>query len=317
MSAAAAALRFNHPNPPCRPDRARRRARSLARASAGLGVLLVLEAPMSLKRGVPSILARPKALALPVPHGAATMLVMPSFELSEQQQALVRAARDFTRKEIIPEASRLDEAGTFPREICHKAWEAGLLNCEIPEAYGGVGLSCFEHCLIIEEIAYGCMGVATTMDGNLLGSMPILIAGTEDQKRRYFGRLLESPIFAAYCCSEPDAGSDVAGLKSSYRKDGDGYILTGQKRWITNGGVADFYTVFARQQGTERHAGISCFVVDRNLPGVSTGKKENKMGQRASDTSDVLFEDVRLGPECLVGREGEGFKLAMRTFDRT
>jgi acyl-CoA dehydrogenase len=151
----------------------------------------------------------------------------------------------------------------------------------------------------------------------MLGAMPILVAGTDAQKKSYLGRLLAKPIFAAYCCSEPDAGSDVAGLKSKYRKDGNGFLLTGQKRWITNGGVADFYTVFARVEGTERHKGITCFVVDRNLPGVSVGKKENKMGQRASNTTDVLFEDVRLGPENVIGVEGEGFKIAMRTFDRT
>jgi acyl-CoA dehydrogenase len=191
------------------------------------------------------------------------------------------------------------------------------MNCEIPESLGGLGLSCLDYSLVLEELSYGCVGVNTTVAGNMLGAMPILVAGTEAQKKSYLGRLLAKPIFAAYCCSEPDAGSDVAGLKSKYRKDGSGFLLTGQKRWITNGGVADFYTVFARVEGTERHKGITCFVVDRNLPGVSVGKKENKMGQRASNTTDVLFEDVRLGPENVIGVEGEGFKIAMRTFDRT
>jgi acyl-CoA dehydrogenase len=147
--------------------------------------------------------------------------------------------------------------------------------------------------------------------------MPIVIAGTEAQKKEYFGRLLAAPLFAAYCCSEPDAGSDVAGMKSSYRKVGDDYVITGQKRWITNGGVADFYTVFARAEGTQRHKGITCFVVDRSTPGVSVGKKENKMGQRCSNTTDVLFEEVKVSAKNIVGAEGEGFKVAMRTFDRT
>jgi acyl-CoA dehydrogenase len=242
---------------------------------------------------------------------------MVSFDYSDEQKALVQTARDFTRKEIIPVAGQLDEEGTFPREICERAWETGLMNCEIPESLGGLGLSCLDYSLILEELSYGCVGINTTVAGNMLGAMPILVAGTEAQKKSYLGRLLAKPIFAAYCCSEPDAGSDVAGLKSKYRKDGSGFLLTGQKRWITNGGVADFYTVFARVEGTERHKGITCFVVDRNLPGVSVGKKENKMGQRASNTTDVLFEDVRLGPENLIGVEGEGFKIAMRTFDRT
>jgi acyl-CoA dehydrogenase len=147
--------------------------------------------------------------------------------------------------------------------------------------------------------------------------MPIVLAGTEEQKKEYFGRLLAAPLFAAYCCSEPDAGSDVAGMKTRYRKVGDDYVITGQKRWITNGGVADFYTVFARAEGTQRHKGITCFVVDRNTPGVSVGKKEKKMGQRCSNTTDVIFEEVKVGAKNVVGPEGEGFKIAMRTFDRT
>jgi acyl-CoA dehydrogenase len=214
-------------------------------------------------------------------------------------------------------AGALDEEGKFPQQICEKAWETGLMNCEIPEAYGGLGLSVLSHCLILEEMSYGCLGVNTTAGGNSLGTMPLILAGTEEQKKEYFGRLLAKPIFAAYACSEPDAGSDVAGMKSRYRKVGDDYVLTGQKRWITNGGVADFYTTFARLEGTERHKGITCFVVDRNTPGVSVGKKENKMGQRASNTTDVIFEEVKLGKKNVVGVEGEGFKVAMRTFDRT
>jgi acyl-CoA dehydrogenase len=242
---------------------------------------------------------------------------MPSFDFSEEQQQLIDTAREFTRKEIVPVAGQLDEEGTFPKEICKKGWETGLMNCEIPEAYGGLGLSCLSHCLVLEEISYGCTGVNTTMAGNMLGTMPIILAGTEEQKKHYFGRLLAEPIFAAYCCSEPDAGSDVAGMKSKFKKVGDDYVLTGQKRWITNGGVAAFYTVFAREEGTQRHKGITCFVVDRDTPGVSVGKKENKMGQRASNTTDVIFEDVKVSAKNVVGPEGQGFKVAMKTFDRS
>ncbi|HVZ72999.1 MAG TPA: acyl-CoA dehydrogenase family protein [Polyangia bacterium] len=242
---------------------------------------------------------------------------MPSFDFSEEQQQLVDTAREFARKEIVPVAGHLDEEGIFPKDICKKGWETGLMNCEIPEAYGGLGLSCLSHCLVLEEISYGCTGVNTTMAGNMLGTMPIIIAGSEEQKKAYFGRLLAEPIFAAYCCSEPDAGSDVAGMKTKFRKVGDDYVLTGQKRWITNGGVASFYTVFAREEGTERHKGITCFVLDRDTPGVSVGKKENKMGQRASNTTDVIFEDVKVGKANVVGGEGNGFKVAMKTFDRS
>ncbi len=242
---------------------------------------------------------------------------MVGFDFTEEQQQLIQTARDFTKKEITPVAGELDEHGTFPTDICKKAWETGLMNCELPESLGGLGLSCLSHCLVLEEISFGCVGINTTLAGNALASMPLMIAGSEEQKRNYLGRLLEKPIFAAYACSEPDAGSDVAGMKSRYRKVGDEYILTGQKRWITNGGVADFYVTFARQEGTDRHKGITCFVLDRNLPGVSVGKKENKMGQRASNTTDVLFDEVKLNASHVVGAEGDGFKIAMRTFDRS
>jgi acyl-CoA dehydrogenase len=242
---------------------------------------------------------------------------MPNFEFSDEEKQLIDTARDFTRKEIVPVAGELDEHGTFPADICKKAWETGLMNCEIPEAVGGLGLSCLAHCLVLEEISYGCTGVNTTLAANMLGTMPIIIAGTDAQRKQHLGRLLAEPVFAAYCCSEPDAGSDVAGLKTSYKKVGDDYVLTGQKRWITNGGVASFYTVFAREEGTSRHKGITCFVVDRQTPGLSVGKKENKMGQRCSNTTDVIFEEVKVNKANVVGTEGDGFKVAMRTFDRT
>ncbi|HXI61037.1 MAG TPA: acyl-CoA dehydrogenase family protein [Polyangia bacterium] len=242
---------------------------------------------------------------------------MPSFDFTDEQQQLIDTAREFTRKEIIPVAGQLDEEGTFPRAICDKAFETGLMNCEIPEKYGGLGLSCLSHSLVLEEISVGCTGVNTTLAGNMLGAMPIILAGSEEQRKTYFARLLAKPIFAAYCCSEPDAGSDVAGMKTRYRKVGDEYVITGQKRWITNGGMADFYTVFAREEGTQRHKGITCFVVDRATPGLSVGKKENKMGQRCSNTTDVIFEEVKVGKANVVGPEGDGFKVAMRTFDRT
>ena len=242
---------------------------------------------------------------------------MPNFEFSDEEKQLVDTAREFARKEIVPVAGELDEHGTFPGDICKKAWETGLMNCEIPEAFGGIGLGCLAHCLVLEEISYGCTGVNTTMAANMLGTMPIIIAGTDAQKKMYFDRLLAEPVFAAYCCSEPDAGSDVAGMKTSYKKVGDDYVITGQKRWITNGGVASFYTVFAREEGTSRHKGVTCFVVDRQTPGVSVGKKENKMGQRCSNTTDVIFEEVKVPKANIVGGEGNGFKVAMRSFDRT
>ena len=246
-----------------------------------------------------------------------TIQSMFDLTLTDEQNALIETAREFARKEVAPVAGHLDEEGKFPAEIMNKAFELGLMNFEIPEAYGGLGLSCLTHSLIMEEIAWACAGVNTTMAANMLGTMPIIIAGTDAQKKQYFDRLLAEPIFASYCCSEPDAGSDVAGMKTSYKKVGDDYVITGQKRWITNGGVASFYTVFAREEGSTRHKGITCFIVERDAPGVSVGKKENKMGQRCSNTTDVIFEDVKVGKANIVGPEGEGFKVAMRSFDRT
>jgi acyl-CoA dehydrogenase len=237
--------------------------------------------------------------------------------LTEEQQALIQTARDFTRKEIIPHAGKWDEEGYFPREALKKAWETGLMNSEIPEAYGGLGLGCLEHCLLQEEIGYGCAGVNTSLSANMLGSMPIMIAGTEEQKKKYLGWLIREPIFAAYCCSEPDAGSDVANMSTKVTRKGDSYVINGQKRWITNGGVASWYTVLATFDRSMKHKGIACFVVEASTPGVKTGRKEDKLGQRASITNDVLFEDVVVPKSALIGGESDGFKIAMKTFDRS
>jgi acyl-CoA dehydrogenase len=237
--------------------------------------------------------------------------------LSEEQQALAQTARDFTRKEIIPKAAHYDETGEFPREIFKKAWETGLMNVEIPEAYGGLGGTCLDNCLVQEEVSFGCSGINTSMAANSLGATPVVIAGTDEQKREYLTRLTKELTFCAYCCSEPDAGSDVAGMRTRVTKHGDEYVLNGQKRWITNGGVAGFYTVFATFDPAMKHKGIACFVVDAKTPGVKAGRKENKMGQRASNTTDVIFEDVKLPKSALLGPEDGGFKIAMRTFDKS
>jgi acyl-CoA dehydrogenase len=242
--------------------------------------------------------------------------------LTDEQKDFVATAREFTKREITPAAARLDEEGAFPHDICKKAFEVGLMNLEVPEQYGGLGLSCLTDTLIHEEIAYGCTGVNTTLTVNTLGALPLLIAGTEAQKERWLGALTRGdgkggPIFASYACSEPDAGSDVAAMRTRVEKAGDEYILNGQKRWITNGGVSSWMTTFATLDPKLRHKGITCFVLDTSTSGVKIGKKENKMGQRASMTNDIIFEDVRLPKSALVGEEGGGFKIAMKTFDRS
>ncbi|MDQ3366453.1 MAG: acyl-CoA dehydrogenase family protein [Myxococcota bacterium] len=239
------------------------------------------------------------------------------FRLTEEQDALVQTAREFTRKEIIPKAAHHDETGEFPKEILKRAWETGLMNVEIPEPYGGLGGSCVDNCLVQEEVSFGCSGINTSMAANSLGATPLLVAGTDAQKKEYLSRLTSELLFSAYCCSEPDAGSDVAGMRTRVTKHGDDYVLNGQKRWITNGGVANFYTVFATFDPAMKHKGIACFVVDASNPGVKSGRKEDKMGQRASNTTDVIFEDCKIPKSALVGSEDGGFKVAMKTFDRS
>jgi len=242
---------------------------------------------------------------------------MYTFTLNDEQKALQKTVRDFTRDQIIPVAGELDEHGTFPTDVCRKAWELGLMNVEVPEEYGGLHLGIFDNCLINEELAYGCVGVATTITGNSLAATPILIAGTDEQKREYLGRLCSEYIFASYATSEPDAGSDVAGIRCKYTRNGDDFVLNGTKQWITNAGYANFFVVFATNDPTSRHKGISAFIVPADTPGVKVGKKENKMGQRCSNTAQVHLEDVVLHKGLLLGKEGDGFKIAMRTFDRT
>ena len=236
---------------------------------------------------------------------------------SEEQLALATTAREFTRKEIIPRAAHFDETGDFPTEILKKAWETGLMNIEIPDAYGGLGGSCLDNCLVQEEVSFGCSGINTSMAANSLGATPLLVAGTEEQKKQYLSRLTREFTFCAYGCSEPDAGSDVAGMRTRVTRHGDDYVINGQKRWITNGGVASFYTMFATFDPAMKHKGIACFVVDASNPGVKAGRKEHKMGQRASNTTDVIFEDCKVSKSALIGPEDGGFKVAMKTFDRS
>ncbi|MEM7157804.1 MAG: acyl-CoA dehydrogenase family protein [Myxococcota bacterium] len=236
---------------------------------------------------------------------------------TEEQQALVDTARKFAAEHIIPVAGEYDEKGEHPDEVFKAAWELGLMNVEVPEDYGGLGLSTLEGCLIAEQLAYGCAGISTSIMCNHLGLLPLMIAGTEEQKQKYLGWATEEFVFASYCCSEPEAGSDVAGMRTRITKDGDGWILNGQKRWITNGGHASIYTGFATLDPSLRHKGITGFVMPSDMKGVSVGKKENKLGQRASNTVDVIFEDVKLGPEHLLGEPGRGFAIAMETFDKS
>lgn len=248
-----------------------------------------------------------------------------NFEFTEDQKAFRDLARKFTAEEVIPVAAKYDKTGEYPWDIVKKAAEVGLINAHVPEKYGGLGLGCTEGCMINEEIAYGCSGIGTAVEANSLGSMPVIMFGSEEQKKEYLGRLFTTddqgrPLMCAYCVTEPGAGSDVAGAKTNAVKKGDEYILNGSKMWITNGGVANWYFVLARTNPDPKcppGKAFSGFIVESNSPGVTIGRKEINMGQRASDTRGITFSDVRVPAKNLIAAEGFGFKLAMGAFDQT
>ncbi len=242
---------------------------------------------------------------------------MVDFTLSEEQDLLRQLARDFAKNEIIPVARHHDETGEFPVEVVKKAWEAGLLNTKIPEAYGGLGLGVFESAIIAEELGYGCTGITTAIEGNNLAEAPLIVAASDGLKKKYLAPMVDEFKMAAYAVTEPGAGSDVAAIKTTAVNKGDKYVINGTKQWITNGAKADWYFVLAKTDPAAGHRGMSGFVVPRELPGVSVGRKEWNMGQRASDTRQIVFEDVEVPADHLVGEEGQGFKVAMAAFDIT
>jgi acyl-CoA dehydrogenase len=238
------------------------------------------------------------------------------FTLTEEQKLLQQMAREFTRNEIIPVAKEYDKNHQFPWPVIRKAQELGLTIMTIPKAYGGSGLSMLEECIVTEELAYGCSGMSTSITLNGLAVMPLLLAGSEEQKRVYCGRLVKGEM-SAYCLSEAAAGSDVAGIQTLARREGEAYVINGSKTFITNASVADWFAVFAYTNPEAKYKGMSCFVVDRKTPGVSVAKPFDKLGQRASDTAEVIFDNVRVPAANLIGKEGEGFFIAMKVFDRS
>jgi acyl-CoA dehydrogenase len=239
------------------------------------------------------------------------------FTLTDEQKDMRDMAHDFAEKEIRPVAWEYDKDGTWPQDIINKAWELGLMNTHLPEEYGGPGLDYLTGCVIEEEIGWGCSGIGTSLSCNGLATAPIILGGSEETKKKYLGMLTEEPKLASFCLTEPDAGSDVSGMRTTAVKKGDEYVINGTKCFITNGGYADYYTVYAKTDKEAGHRGISAFVVDRNLDGVTVDKKEDKLGQRASNTATISFNDVVIPAENLLAEENKGFKLAMMTLDRT
>jgi len=241
---------------------------------------------------------------------------MVDFSLTEEQMALRELAHDFAEREIRPVAWEYDREATWPRSVIEKAWEVGLMNAHIPEAYGGAGASFMDGVLIEEELGWGCSGIGTSISCNGLASAPVVLGGSEQVKKTYLGMLVEAPRLASFCLTEPDAGSDVSGMRTRAVRRHDKYVINGSKTFITNGGYADWYTVYAKTDPAAGRDGISAFVVPRDA-GVVVDRHEDKMGQRASNTATISFNDAEVPAGNLLGEENHGFRLAMMTLDRT
>jgi acyl-CoA dehydrogenase len=240
-----------------------------------------------------------------------------SFALTDEQRELRALAREFAEKEIRPKAAEYDEHQTHPADVVAKAHEIGLMNVHVPEEYGGPGLPGFDGMLIGEELNWGCSGMGTSILANTLGAGPVLIAGSDEQKRRWLPPLLEAPLLCSFGLTEPDAGSDVARIKSTAVRRGDEYVLNGSKTFITNAGHAHWTVVFAKTDPAKGHKGLSAFVVPMETEGVVVEKHLDKMGQRATDTSAFSLADVVVPAANRLGEEGDGFKIAMQTLDLT
>ncbi len=242
---------------------------------------------------------------------------MVDFSLSAEAESLRDLARKFARTEMAPHAAECDRTARFPEEIYRKAHDLGLMNLNVPTELGGSGLSLFEQCLLVEELAYGCGGMTTSIIANCLALEPILLGGTPEQRERFLKPFCADYHLASFCLTEPGGGSDAGGITTRARRDGDAYVLDGEKCFITNAPHASLYTVFTTVDPAARHRGITAFAVPRSAEGVTPGKDEEKMGHRASSTSTVRFERVRVPVADRLGAEGEGFALAMRTLDQT
>jgi acyl-CoA dehydrogenase len=237
-----------------------------------------------------------------------------SFELTEEQRMLQEMAHDFAVNELIPAAEHYDRTSEFPWEIVKKAMEVGLINTNIPEEYGGSGLNVLEEGIVGEELAYGCSGISTALGINNLAAIPILVAASHEQKQEWLGKMTEG-VMAAYAVTEPGAGSNVVGMTTTAVKQGDHYVLNGSKTFISNASVAQFYVVFAKTDKQGGHKGISAFIVPRESEGFSVSKHFDKLGQRASDTAEISFDNVAVPAKNMLGSEGQGFYIAMKVFD--
>ncbi len=235
--------------------------------------------------------------------------------LTEEQMMIKDLARQIAEEKVVPVRAELDETGEFPWDIMKVLAQSDLFGLFIPEEYGGLGKGCMELSLAVEELSRACLGVSTTYAANALGTFPILLFGTDEQKQRYLPDIAAGKRLVAFGLTEANAGSDAGGIQTTGKLDGNEYILNGTKQWITNGGEAEIYTIIAITDKTKGPRGASAFVVEKGTPGFTFGKKENKMGIRASATTELIFDNCRIPRENLIGKEGAGFLVAMKTLD--
>ena len=239
------------------------------------------------------------------------------FNLTPEQSEIKDLALKFAKNEMMPKASHFDEAAQMPLEILEKAWSLGLVNTCIPAEYGGSGFSAVDSMIITEALAYGCMGMNTAIMANDLALLPIVIGGSEEQKKKFLTPFTEKYKIAAFCLTEPGNGSDAGGLKTTIKEDGDDVVINGNKMWITNAGYADLFVVYTTMDPTLKHKGITAVVVEKGTPGIEIGKKEDKMGHRCSDTRAITFNNVRVPKTNVLGGMGKGWSIAMKTLDHS
>jgi len=237
--------------------------------------------------------------------------------LTEDQAMIRDLARDITDEKVLPVRAELDEKEEFPWDIMKTLAQSDFFGIYIPEEYGGLGKGGFELSLVIEELSRGCLGVSTTYAANALGTYPLLLFGSEEQKKKYLPDIASGKKLVAFGLTEANAGSDAAGVQTTAKLDGNEYVLNGTKQWITNGGEAEIYTIIAITDKNKGARGASAFVVEKGTPGFSFGKKENKLGIRASSTRELVFENCRIPKENIISKEGMGFIVAMKTLDKS
>ncbi len=239
------------------------------------------------------------------------------FNYTPEQNEIKDLAMKFARNEMMPKAQEYDTRAELPHEILEKAWSLGLVNTCIPTEYGGSGFSAIDSMIITEALSYGCMGMNTAIMANDLALLPIVIGGTDEQKKRFLTPMTEKYKMASFCLTEPANGSDAGGIKTTIKEDGDDVIINGNKMWITNAGYADLFVLYGTSDASLKHKGITAVVIEKGTPGIEIGKKEDKMGHRCSDTRAVTFNNVRVPKTNILGGMNKGWSIAMKTLDHS